>query len=153
MLFSYFKRHYKLIILLSLFVAVFATVFYLYSQELEAIVYAGLLCLFLGLMVFFFGYRKYLRKHEFLMEFLARFEVGVEGLPEPNGQIEADYQKLVHSLYDKSLRIISETDGARRDMEEYYTLWAHQIKTPIAAMRLLLSQDDEKSRLLMAELL
>ena len=27
-------------------------------------------------------------------------------------------------------------------MEEYYTLWVHQIKTPIAAMSLLLQEED-----------
>ena len=38
-------------------------------------------------------------------------------------------------------------------MMEYYTLWAHQIKTPIAAMRLLLqSEDTEQNRELLAEL-
>lgn len=29
-----------------------------------------------------------------------------------------------------------------QDMLDYYTLWAHQIKTPIAAMRLILQSDD-----------
>lgn len=152
MLFSYLKRHYKLIILLTLFVAVFLTVFSLYNLELEAVIYAGVLCLFLGLIAFFFGYLRYIQKHEFLKELLSRLEVGIDELPEPAGKIEEDYQKLVHGLYDRNLRIISQADGAKRDMEDYYTLWAHQIKTPIAAMRLLLTDDCEESRLLMAEL-
>ena len=38
-------------------------------------------------------------------------------------------------------------------MVEYYTLWAHQIKTPIAAMGLLLQDDDtDRGRELSAEL-
>ena len=41
----------------------------------------------------------------------------------------------------------------RADMLEYYTLWAHQIKTPIAAMRLRLqSEDSDSSRRLLADL-
>lgn len=152
MLYSYLKRHYKIIILLALFVVVFATVFFLYDLELEAILYAGILCLFLGLIAFGFGFYKYKQKHEYLKELLETFDVGVEGMPEPDGRIEADYQTLVRHLYDMNLQTISETDGARRDTEEYYTLWAHQIKTPIAAMRLLLTEDSEADRLLMAEL-
>ena len=152
MLFSYLKRHYKIIILLALFVIVFAAVFSLYDLELEAIVYAGVLCLFLGLIAFGFGYRKYLLKHQYLKELLETFDVGVEGMPEPDGRIEEDYQKLVRHLYDMNLQTISRTDGARRDTEEYYTLWAHQIKTPIAAMRLLLNDESEENRLLLAEL-
>ena len=29
----------------------------------------------------------------------------------------------------------------QRDMAEYYALWVHQIKTPIAALKLLIEQD------------
>jgi signal transduction histidine kinase len=29
-------------------------------------------------------------------------------------------------------------------MTDYYTLWAHQIKTPIAAMRLMLQQEESR---------
>ena len=36
----------------------------------------------------------------------------------------------------------AETAERLRDMEEYYTLWVHQIKTPIAAMSLLLQEED-----------
>ena len=32
------------------------------------------------------------------------------------------------------------------DMRDYYTLWAHQIKTPIAAMHLLVDEDGEAAR-------
>ena len=40
-----------------------------------------------------------------------------------------------------------------RDMMEYYTIWAHQIKTPIAAMHLLLREEDSPhSRALEEEL-
>ena len=39
------------------------------------------------------------------------------------------------------------------NMVEYYTVWAHQIKTPIAAMRLnLQSEDTESARRLMGDL-
>ena len=31
-----------------------------------------------------------------------------------------------------------------QDMTDYYTLWAHQIKTPIAAMRLLLQEEPRR---------
>ncbi|MEQ8197417.1 MAG: ATP-binding protein [Clostridiaceae bacterium] len=37
--------------------------------------------------------------------------------------------------------MISKIDIKHTEMIDYYTLWAHQIKTPIAAMRLLLQSD------------
>ena len=46
-------------------------------------------------------------------------------------------------------------DAARyREMVDYYTAWVHQIKTPIAAMRLTLQPDDTpNARRLMSQLL
>ena len=49
MLTAYLKRQWKLLLLLAGAVAVFAAVFALYSLPVEAVAYAGLLCLMLGL--------------------------------------------------------------------------------------------------------
>ena len=43
MLLSYLKRHYKIIILFSLFIIIFAVVFSLYELEVEAVIYAAVL--------------------------------------------------------------------------------------------------------------
>lgn len=42
--------------------------------------------------------------------------------------------------------------AVRREYEDYYTMWAHQIKTPIAAMRLLLQSGSSQNPELAAEL-
>ena len=153
MLISYLKRHYKVIILFSLFVLIFAIVFALYDLEVEAILYAGILCFFIGLIAFSFGLWHYIACHKALKELMFNVELGLYGLPEPNGQIEADYQDMLRTLYAQNLKVRSESDGARRDTEDYYTLWVHQIKTPIAAMRLLLAEDTgPNTSLLLAEL-
>ena len=66
MLFSYLRRHYKMLILFVLFVLIFAVVFSLYTLEAEAVLYAALLCLCVGLFVFGFGFRRYCAKHRAL---------------------------------------------------------------------------------------
>lgn len=38
--------------------------------------------------------------------------------------------------------MLNEHIQSRHDTEEYYTLWAHQIKSPVVAMRLLLQSED-----------
>ena len=55
--------------------------------------------------------------------------------------IEEEYLKIIKSLYATTSAAVSERDKAMSDMIEYYTLWAHQIKTPIAAMDLLLQSE------------
>lgn len=153
MFLSYLKRHYKEIILFCLFIIIFAAVFSLYDLKVEAVLYAAVLCFFVGIIFFAFGLWKYVSRHKRLLELLKNIELGIDGLPEPNGLIEADYQAMLKELYALNLKIRGDADSARRDMEDYYTLWAHQIKTPLAAMRLLLSAEKENnSSLLLGEL-
>ncbi len=59
--------------------------------------------------------------------------------------IEKDYQELIKIIQTDRLEIINKKDTAFNDMLEYYTIWAHQIKTPIAAMRLLLQSEQSKA--------
>ncbi|MBQ3405551.1 MAG: sensor histidine kinase, partial [Oscillospiraceae bacterium] len=66
---------------------------------------------------------------------------------------DADYRRVIALLQE--VRRMRESEAALKyaDMVEYYTLWAHQIKTPIAAMRLTLQNEDSPlSRRLMTEL-
>ena len=153
MLFSYLKRHYKVIILFAMFVLIFAVVFSLYDLEVEAVCYAALLCLCVGIVAFCFGLWRYIGHHKVLTELMQNIELGLYRLPEPNGRVEEDYQDMLRMLYALNLKIRCEADSARRDTEDYYTLWAHQIKTPIAAMRLLLAEDNSANNsLLLGEL-
>ena len=72
-------------------------------------------------------------------------------LPSPAGICEEDYQALVRALDERARR--AETDARMRAMIDYYTLWAHQIKTPISAMRLTLqSEDSDTARRLSSDL-
>ena len=123
MLTAYLKRQWKLLLLLAGAVAVFAAVFALYSLPVEAVAYAGLLCLMLGLVLFALGYSAFLRRHRELEGLLRKVHESVLPLPPPR------------------VRLAAENRDRLEDMTDYYTLWAHQIKTPIAAARLLLQED------------
>lgn len=73
--------------------------------------------------------------------------------PLPAGICEEDYQTLVRALDERARRAETETDARMRAMIDYYTLWAHQIKTPISAMRLTLqSEDSDTARRLSSDL-
>lgn len=52
--------------------------------------------------------------------------------------MENAYEALIGSLCREQSRLLSEEERARTERNDYYLLWAHQIKTPIAAMKLLL---------------
>ena len=78
--------------------------------------------------------------------------VSDEGLPSPSDYEDELYQELVRTLSSERARLDAAADAERRDAADYYAMWAHQIKTPIAAMRLLLQQPELDRGSLEAEL-
>ena len=146
MLLAYLKRQYKLLLLLAGAVCVFAAVFALYDLPLEAVVYAGVLCLALGLVLFAVGYSRFLRRHRELQQLLRRAGEKALPLPSARGLLEEDYQTLLQAVCRNRARLAAENESRLRELTDYYSLWVHQIKTPIAAMDLLLQEDDSPRR-------
>lgn len=150
---SYLRRQTKLILMLLLFVILFAVVFSLYNLPVEAVAYASALCLTVGLLLFAVGYGRYVQRHRLLQRLLQNVEETVFQLPPPMSKLEADYQSLLRAVCADRTRITAEHEDTYQDMTNYYTLWAHQIKTPIAAMYLLLQEEVPDRDTLSAELL
>lgn len=146
MLFDYLRRHYKIIIMLMVFVAVFAGVFSLYDLPVEAVGYASVLCIAVGAVLFAVGYTRYAGRCRALRDLKAKVTVTLDGLPEPTGELEREYQDIVQMLYDAKRGSDARSSKDKRETEDYYTMWAHQIKTPIAAMGLLLQQSEHSER-------
>ena len=89
----------------------------------------------------------YYRRHRNLQKMQEIVKISVNALDMPKDQIEEDYQKLLQLVHEDKVKAVNDLESGRKDMAEYYTMWVHQIKTPIAAMRLLLqSEDTPKSR-------
>ncbi len=131
--------------------AVFALVFRLYGLPLGAVLYPGLLCCVLWAAYALARLARARRKHRVLSALTAALTEDM--LPEVRTPEDADYRRIILLLQEA--RQMRETEDARKyaDMAEYYTLWAHQIKTPIAAMRLTLQNEDSPlSRRLTSEL-
>lgn len=149
---AYLRRQYKLLLLLAGVVVIFAAVFFLYDLPTEAVFYAAALCLALGLALFALGYGRFRARHRELRLLLQKAREKVLPLPAPRGLLEEDYQALVRALCADRAQLSAENKNRLRDMTDYYTFWVHQIKTPIAAMGLLL-QEREDSGALEVELL
>ena len=76
-----------------------------------------------------------------------------DSLPDRAGMLEDDYQELIMRIEKTYREKKDEWVSARRDMEDYYATWVHQIKAPIAVMKVMLQQEDTKeNRELQAEL-
>lgn len=150
---SYSKMHIKGGIILCLFPATLALVFFLYNLPAEPVVYTALLYVTIGIVFFLIDFFQYYNRHKLLQDLKNSITLNIDKLPEPVDIIEKDYQDLIDIIYKKNVQIAYEADISRSDLMDYYTLWAHQIKTPIAAMRLILqSEESEQNSELSMEL-
>ena len=86
-------------------------------------------------------YTCYRKKCLLLLIVLEKGEEQDYHLPEGSSYIEKLYQEMVAAAEREKRRTISEYDEKKRDMADHYTMWTHQIKTPIAAQRLLLQNE------------
>ena len=139
------KKH--TLILFLLFAVIFTVVFALYSLPLEAVFYPVLLCAVVGAGYIILDFRRAWLKHKALTFMKDHIYNVNELLPKPSGIDDNDYQDIIRRISEQNASIISAADARYADTVDYYTVWAHQIKTPIASMRLTLSgEDSELSR-------
>lgn len=150
MFWKYLKSRWKIPCIMAVFLAVEALIFSLYRLPAQAVLYAGAVCAFFGMIAAVSDYGRFYVKHKRLEQLRSELAVSVEHLPIPSGLLETDYQEIIRELFAQNRASREEMEAHFRDTVEYYTVWAHQIKTPIAAMRLLLGETDfpEKQELL-----
>ena len=139
-LWQYLRHHRRVIVFLALATGVFTVLLTLYGAPMDALWYAAALTAALGLAMFAFGYWRY-RDACGRLDTARRSPASLpDVLPPPRDELEEKYQARALALREEGARAIDQAGAERRDMVDYYTLWAHQIKTPIAAMRLLLQE-------------
>lgn len=150
---AYVRENRKVVIALAVYTAVFAFIFWLYRLPLGAVGYAALVCLFLLLVWLAVDYRRFAVRLRLLRRLEQEITLSTEQLPEPDGALEAQYQALVRALDADRRAQLTRSQQGYQELVEYYTVWAHQIKTPIASMRLCLQQEDTpQARRLLQEL-
>ena len=151
--FSYLYHRRKVLLLLFFFLFLFAVSFWLYRLPVEAVAYPALICAAIGLAVLILGSLRASRKHRLLVRLADSLTELPRSLPEPRTQDDEDYQLLVGALCEEQRRLKSTMELRYADMIDYYTVWAHQIKTPIAGMKLLLEEEEIDRAALRRELL
>ncbi len=151
---AYIKDRKSYIILFILTVSIFTITCSLYQMEnLIKLLYASLLCLFIWSCFGAFDYLKYYRTRANL-NLAANNLDGINELvldSESNisiTELEAAYEEIIGLLSEKMHQMQEETVLRTSERNDYYLMWAHQIKTPIAAMKLLLNDREDKYPLL-----
>lgn len=140
--YMYFRKRKISILVFAIFVIIFAAVFFLYELPLEAVIYPACICALTGAVILFLNYKKALCKHIKLMETGKLSSALMERFPDRETQDDIDYQNIIEALRDEINDLETKADLRYQDTVDYYTTWVHQIKTPIASMRLTLQNED-----------
>ena len=124
---------------------------YLIGARKQDVVYAAVLDAILLLITVLVGFFRYSSKVKALSNALKRPVEEQAQLPEATDDVEILYHRLLEN--QSIARSESESSAAIRQsqMRDYYSMWVHQIKTPISAMKLLLEAEREELGQLMCD--
>ncbi len=120
--------------------ALVSSIMLLNNIAYQEIIYAIFIMSFIALLAGISGFYSFYKSYKELKNIEKNIGVLAGSLPSPGGCIEEEYQLLIKKLAYYFNEILDKNTNTFKDMEEYYTMWVHQIKTPIAAMKLLLQE-------------
>ena len=140
--FVYLRERGKAIACLCLFTGIFAGTFLLYHVPWQAAAYPAALCLGLGVLLLLRDYRRFRRVHEAYRRLEQLPELTREQLPQGKSQTERDCAALLEKQLEDMARLQTASADRFTTQTDYFSAWAHQIKTPIAAMGLKLQNKD-----------
>ena len=128
-------------------------VFAMYGIPLGPVLYADLLMLGITAVYLGYSYIRYRRKRRILKLWETNFRYSGE-MEKPKGEdcFEETYLRIIENLEQDQQREREAWQNEQKKDREYYTRWSHQIKTPIAATNLLLSEKNLDVRAVKREL-
>lgn len=133
---DFIKLKLKNMLLTLVYVLIFVVVYTLYDISMEPLLYGLLLTFVLKVIVFIIEFIQYRTK-------ILELNNYSDELPKVTSMFEKEYQNIILNLENLNKDLVVNDDKKYNDMIEYYTMWVHQIKTPIQALRLITEDEDE----------
>ena len=130
---DYLKSRIGTVILLIVVEGIFASTYFLFELPLVTVLYPLILSLAVLIVIGVIDFLITLNKHKKIQQ---------NDFPQPSGLLEKDYLEIIEKLKEEEEFSRQKTTSDYNNMVEYYTVWAHQIKTPIASMRLQIQSED-----------
>ena len=133
---------------LGLFIGMTAShLFYLYLMRAPKadLVYSTCIDVGIFLVIFLVMWITYQKKVQRLRQFLSCPLENNMQLPEAEEPLEEFYTELFSRANEERAEAMRRAGREKQEQREYYARWVHQIKTPIAAMQLLLQTQREEA--------
>ena len=105
------------------------------------IVYGIFLLIFLTVIIMLINYVNYRRRVIKLMQAYEHMSLSLSDLPAASDCEGEYYGKIIAKLYEETSKMLQKMNHDYVNQIDYYSMWVHQIKTPIAALRLMVQSD------------
>lgn len=143
--FLYYRR--RIIVVILTVAAVYLLFAVIYGTPVEAMIYPTVICAAVTLFAAVFDFVRFRGKFTHLKLMEREILFTVDDLPECDSEVEERYRELIRVLFEAKKELGTEADKRYDRASGYFTLWVHQIKTPISAMDLLLQNLDTEDGL------
>lgn len=160
--FQYLKSRRLVLFLIFLCSITNVIVLFLYNHALEPVLYAFVIYIVFVILFGILDYFKIRKKHQLLsaydiasnnsLEKLILHQEALLGKDVSNEMILKDYQNIILNLEQLNKQQLNTHLKKEKELSDFYTMWVHQIKTPIAALRLLFQTSPENISGMKAEL-
>lgn len=149
---EYLRKIRKVLLYFLICAGSLGLVLFLYDIPLEPLIYNTVICGLAGIGALLTGHRSYMAKKKNLLYIKDNLQVDLSEIMAPEDGNEELYQEMVRELNRERKSLENSKSVFFTQLTDYYTMWVHQIKTPIAAARLLLSADNSGSQEVLGEL-
>lgn len=151
--FKYIYQYRYTALLFLIFSVIFAVILTIYDTISEAVLYAFLLCGAIGIITIITGFIVFRKRYRLLEDIYANLPLMIDKLPESENPYQEILQEIIVKLSEISSDNLTNLKNIQHDSMDYFTIWVHQIKTPISAMQMILqSEDTDENRVLLSEL-
>lgn len=138
----YLKDKYKVIVVFCGLIGCNFFLYFLYDVRMEPILYTTFLLVLFVLPFMFRDLRRTYQKYGRLKSIRqAEFPV-MSDLPTADTLLEVSYQQIIKEILQAWQNEQANQRRINSERDDYYTLWTHQIKTPIYTMDLMLQTGD-----------
>lgn len=150
---GYLRSRLPVLLLVALFEGLTAIVYGLYGLPWGPLVYTLLLLTVVTVGLLLLGLRQYAKRLRALDRLAKQAADQLPALPASTDAMEQCWLRALAAVEAGRRTEQAAATEAETLADRYYTLWSHQIKTPLAAMRLLLQEEPADREALSQELL
>lgn len=135
---KYLRDRIKCISLLVVLLLFFAFFYWLAKMPMRLLVYGILICVAICLIWGAVDFKQWYIKLKKLKIAKEQILLSIENLPEGSNEAEREYRKIIRLSHEGRVALQNQSELKFAEALDYFTIWSHQIKTPIAAIHLLM---------------